>query len=145
MHINAPVYYDKANEYFATVYGAGYGKDTWSQYTEVNLNNSARVYEVYGGGQLGRVMNTKSVAAWAAEEDEAADAVAAAASTTAQHIDLSIGSGYTDTGLDNDLAIARAGKKYNTNVIIKEGADVCGYMYNGSRSGAYAYGGGRQP
>ena len=142
VNINAPVYYDKANEYYATVYGAGYGKDTWSQYTEVNLNNSARVYEVYGGGQLGRVMNKKSVAAWAAKEDAAADAAAAAASTTAQHIDLSIGSGYTDTGLDNDLAIERDGKRYNTNVIIKEGADVCGYMYNGSRSGAYAYGGG---
>lgn len=142
VNINAPVYYDKANEYYATVYGAGYGKDTWSQYTEVNLNNTARAYEVYGGGQLGRVMNKKSAAAWAAEADAAADAVAAAASTTAQHIDLSIGSGYTDTGLDNDLAIERDGKKYNTNVIIKEGADVCGYMYNGSRSGAYAYGGG---
>ena len=142
VNINAPVYYDKVNEYYATVYGAGYGKDTWSQYTEVNLNNTARAYEVYGGGQLGRVMNKKSTAAWAAEADAAADAAAAAASTTAQHIDLSIGSGYTDTGLDNDLAIERDGKKYNTNVIINEGADVCGYMYNGSRSGAYAYGGG---
>jgi len=142
VNINAPVYYDKVNEYYATVYGAGYGKDTWSQYTEVNLNNTARVYEVYGGGQLGRVMNKKSVDAWAAEADEAADAAAAAANTTAQHIDLSIGSGYTDTGLNNDLAIERDGKKYNTNVIINEGANVCGYMYNGSRSGAYAYGGG---
>ena len=138
VNINAPVYYDKANEYYATVYGAGFGKDTWAQYTEVNLNNTARVYEAYGGGQLGRVMNKKSVKAWADE----ADAAAAAASTTAQHIDLSIGSGYTDTGLDNPLATARNGKKYNTNVIIKEGADVCGYMYNGSLSGAYAYGGG---
>ncbi len=56
--------------------------------------------------------------------------------------DLSIGSGYTDNGLNDPLAIARNGKKYNTNVIINQGADVCGYMYNGSRSGAYAYGGG---
>ena len=142
VNINAPVYYDKANEYFATVYGAGYGKDTWAQYTEVNLNNTAKVYEVYGGGQLGRVMNKKSVDAWAAEADAAADAEAAASSTTAKHIDLSIGTGYTDTGLNDALAIARNGKKYNTNVIINEGADVCGYMYNGSRSGAYAYGGG---
>ena len=142
VNVNAPVYYDKANKYYATVYGAGYGKDTWSQYTEVNLNNTARVYEVYGGGQLGRVMNKKSVDAWAAEADAAADAEAAASSTTAEHIDLSIGTGYTDTGLDNDLATARNGKKYNTNVIINEGADVCGYMYNGSLSGAYAYGGG---
>ena len=142
VNVNAPVYYDKANKYYATVYGAGYGKDTWSQYTEVNLNNTARVYEVYGGGQLGRVMNKKSVAAWAAEVDAAADAEAAASSTTAKHIDLSLGSGYTDTGLNNALAVARNGKKYNTNVIIYQGADVCGYMYNGSLSGAYAYGGG---
>ena len=126
VNINAPVYYDKQNKYYATVYGAGYGKDTWAQYTEVNLNNTARVYEVYGGGQLGRVMNKKSADAWAEP----------------QAIDLSLGVGYTDTGLDNDLAIARNGKKYNTNVIIKQGADVCGYMYNGSLSGAYAYGGG---
>ena len=142
VNINAPVYYDKENKYYATVYGAGYGKDTWSQYTEVNLNNNAQVYEVYGGSQLGRVMNKKSVDAWAAEADAAADAEAAASSTTAKHIDLSIGTGYTDTGLDNDLAIARDGKKYNTNVIINQGANVSGYMYNGSLSGAYAYGGG---
>ena len=142
VNVNAPVYYDKANKYYATVYGAGYGKETWSQYTEVNLNNTARVYEVYGGGQLGRVMNKKSAAAWAAEADAAADIEAAASSTTAKHIDLSIGTGYTDNGLNDALATARNGKKYNTNVIIKEGADVCGYMYNGSLSGAYAYGGG---
>lgn len=127
VNINAPVYYDKEHEYFATVYGAGYGKDTWSQYTEVNLNNTARVYEVYGGGQLGRVMNKKSVDAWKAETD-----------TQEKIIDLSLGSGYTDNGLQNDLATY----KYNTNVRINEGADVCGYMYNNKLSGAYAYGGG---
>ena len=128
VNINAPVYYDKENEYFATVYGAGYGKDTWAQYTEVNLNNGARLYEVYGGGQLGRVMNKKSVDAWKALVD--------AESTTP--IDLSLGSGYTDNGLANALATY----KYNTNVLINQGADVSGYMYNGSLSGAYAYGGG---
>ena len=149
VNINAPVYYDKANKYYATVYGAGYGKDTWAQYTEVNLNNTARVYEAYGGGQLGRVMNKKSVDAWAPEaSSEAHNAWEAlsneekAKTPEPQDIDLSLGVGYTDTGLDNDLAIARNGKKYNTNVIIKQGADVCGYMYNGSLSGAYAYGGG---
>ena len=159
VNINAPVYYDKANEYYATAYGAGYGKDTWSQYTEVNLNNTARLYEVYGGGQLGRVLNKKSADAWASEANEEATAAYTTEHATwealseedkantpepqaPQAIDLSLGSGYTDTGLDNALAIARNGKKYNTNVIIKEGADVCGYMYNGSRSGAYAYGGG---
>ena len=149
VNINAPVYFDKANEYFATVYGAGYGKDTWSQYTEVNLNNTARVYEVYGGGQLGRVMNKKTVDAWApgsyTEAHAAWDALPddeKANTPEPQTIDISIGTGYTDNGLDNDLATDRNGKKYNTNVIINQGADVCGYMYNGSLSGAYAYGGG---
>ena len=159
VNINAPVYYDKENEYFATVYGAGYGKDTWAQYTEVNLNNTARVYEVYGGGQLGRVMNKKTVDAWANEANTEATATYTAAHTDwealseedkattpepqAPHaIELSLGAGYTDNGLDNDLAEARNGKKYNTNVLINQGADVSGYMYNGSLSGAYAYGGG---
>ena len=149
VNINAPVYYDKANQYYATVYGAGYGKDTWAQYTEVNLNNTARVYEVYGGGQLGRVMNKKTVDAWApgsyTEAHAAWDALPddeKANTPEPQTIDISIGTGYTDNGLDNDLATDRNGKKYNTNVIINQGADVCGYMYNGSLSGAYAYGGG---
>ena len=152
VNINAPVYYDKANKYYATVYGAGYGKDTWAQYTEVNLNNTARVYEAYGGGQLGRVMNKKSVDAWAPEAYSEAHAAWEALSpeekaTTPepQPIDLSLGtsdSEYEDNGLNDPLAIARNGKKYNTNVIINQGADVCGYMYNGSLSGAYAYGGG---
>ena len=152
VNINAPVYYDKANKYYATVYGAGFGKDTWAQYTEVNLNNTAKVYEVYGGSQLGRVMNTKTVAAWApGAYTEAHEAWAAlpdeekAATPEPQPIDLSLGTTgceYEDNGLKDDLAIARNGKKYNTNVIINQGADVCGYMYNGSLSGAYAYGGG---
>ena len=148
VNINAPVYYDKGNEYFATVYGAGYGKDTWAQYTEVNLNNTALVYEVYGGGQLGRVMNKKSTAAWASEAHDAWNALSPeekAVTPEPQAIDLSLGTTdceYEDTGLDNDLAIERDGKKYNTNVLINQGADVCGYMYNGSLSGAYAYGGG---
>jgi len=163
VNINAPVWYSKTgnteNEAFATVYGAGYGKDTWSQYTEVNLNNTAQVYEVYGGGQLGRVMNKNSAAAWKAQ----AEAEASTAYTTehaawlalsdedkattpepqapkAINLDLD---GYTDTGLDNDLAVTEYdGKKYNTNVRINQGAWVSGYMYNGTRSGAYAYGGG---
>ena len=125
----------------------------------MNLNNNARVYEVYGGGQLGRVMNKKSVDAWATQANAAAttayntehaewEALTTDEKATTpepqapQPIELSLGEGYTDTGLDNVLAIARNGKKYNTNVIINQGADVCGYMYNGSLSGAYAYGGG---
>ena len=153
VNINAPVYYDKTNNYYATVYGAGYGKDTWSQYTEVNLNNGAQLYEVYGGGQLGLVMNKKSVDAWKAETDAAAEAAYTAEHTlweadpeketkpepqAPKPINLSLGGGYTDNGLNNALATY----KYNTNVHINQGALVSGYMYNGALSGAYAYGGG---
>ena len=114
----------------------------------MNLNNTARVYEAYGGGQLGRVMNKKSTAAWASEAHDAWNALSPeekAVTPEPQAIDLSLGTTgceYVDNGLNDPLAIARNGKKYNTNVIIYEGADVCGYMYNGSLSGAYAYGGG---
>ena len=44
-----------------TVYGAGCGGDTWAEYTEVNLEDGAQVYEVYGGGQAGKVHNAESV------------------------------------------------------------------------------------
>lgn len=43
-----------------TVYGAGFGPQTWANYTEVNLNNGAKVYEVYGGGQNGTVINNET-------------------------------------------------------------------------------------
>ena len=53
------------------VYGAGHGGNTWAEYTEVNLNKKpngvtgdytgAWVYEVYGGGEAGKVFNTESV------------------------------------------------------------------------------------
>ncbi len=46
---------------YGTVYGAGRGGNTWSEYTEVNLEEGAKVYEVYGGGQNGKVFNAESV------------------------------------------------------------------------------------
>ena len=50
-----------AKGYLSTVYGAGQGKDTWAEHTEVNLWDEAQVYEVYGGGMMGHVLNTESV------------------------------------------------------------------------------------
>lgn len=44
-----------------TVYGAGCGGSTWSEYALVNLEEGAEVYEVYGGGQNGKIYNTESV------------------------------------------------------------------------------------
>ena len=48
----------------ARVLGAGYGKDTWAQYTEVNLEDGADVFEAYGGGYGGMVLNKQSVDAF---------------------------------------------------------------------------------
>ena len=61
VNISSPVWSNKEKGYLATVYGAGKGLDTWSEYTEVNLENGAKVYEVYGGGEMGHVLNAESV------------------------------------------------------------------------------------
>ena len=61
LNISSPVWSDKTNGYLAKVYGAGKGLDTWSEYTEVNLLDGAKVYEVYGGGEMGHVLNSQSV------------------------------------------------------------------------------------
>ena len=61
VNISSPVWSNKEKGYLATVYGAGRGIDTWSEYTEVHLNKGAKVFEVYGGGEMGHVLNTESV------------------------------------------------------------------------------------
>ena len=137
VNINAPVWYDKENEYTGTVFGAGYGKDSWAQYTQVNLNEGAKVYEVYGGGNAGMVLNKASVNKWDTytyknSNDEDVNAT----------VYKSLGN-YTDEGLDSYLVTENAlGTKTNTNVYINKGANVCGYMYDGSLGGAYGYGAG---
>ncbi|WP_155808853.1 hypothetical protein [Xylanibacter brevis] len=122
VNISAPVWKDKENDYLATVYGAGYGSDTWSQYTEVNLFDGAKVYEVYGGGNNGKVLNMESLRKW---------------KETDPTLDLSL-PGYEnadgfDDGLDSPLAhaVRMDGKKYNTNVHIHKGATVVSYAYGG--------------
>lgn len=59
VNVSAPVL--KENGYSGTIYGAGRGQYTWSEYTEVNLNKGANAWEVYGGGELGNVLNAESV------------------------------------------------------------------------------------
>ncbi len=61
VNISAPVWSDKDKGWLATVYGAGRGENTWSEYTEVNLNKGAHVYQVYGGGEKGHVLNSQTV------------------------------------------------------------------------------------
>ena len=61
VNISSPVWSNKTEGFLAKIYGAGKGVDTWSEYTEVNLESGAKVYEVYGGGELGHVLNSESV------------------------------------------------------------------------------------
>lgn len=103
--------------YSAKVFGAGYGKNTWAQYTEVNLKSGANVYEAYGGGYGGMVLNKESVAAWA-------------------DVYKSLGAGYDDTDFDDPrenplFKTNPLGDKTNTNVYINKGATVYGYCYGG--------------
>ena len=64
VNISSPVYSNKSKGYTAMVFGAGKGIDTWSEHTEVNLLDGARVYKVYGGGEMGHVLNSASVQAY---------------------------------------------------------------------------------
>ena len=74
--IDAPVWqqHPKWGKTRATIYGAGCGPMTWSEYTEVNLKKKpdgvtgdytgAEVFEVYGGAQNGEVLNAESAKAF---------------------------------------------------------------------------------
>ena len=122
VNIDVPVWQDKTTGYMATVFGAGFGKDTWSQYTEVNLLNGAKVYEVYGGGKNGKVLNVETLRKWKTDEPD---------------LDLTL-PGYSDeegfdAGLTSPLAhaVSLDGKKYNANVHIFKGATVGNYAYGG--------------
>jgi hypothetical protein len=140
VNINAPVYSykdpqnDPTKHTYATVYGAGYGKDTWSQYTEVNLYDGAKVYEVYGGGNNGKVLNTESMAQWRHDEGAALDlSLPGYENKTKAYTDKNGQTFYLDDGLESPLAhaVRLDGKKYNTNVHIHKGATVANYAYGG--------------
>ena len=127
----------------ATVYGAGYGSNTWNEYTEVNLNRGAEVYEVYGGGEAGGVMSAESITAYYATRrpDDLELAKWQAAWTIGGGYDPESYDKYHEnqwTNLSNKLARTaevddRSTKtyKYNTNVIIHQDAYVGNYAYGG--------------
>ena len=142
----------------ATVYGAGCGSNTWSEYTQVNLESGAKVWEVYGGGEAGGVMSAESVEKYVKdfmpEKDEQGEDMTLAKWKSAWTLG---GSGYDPASFDlttnpatfdyanNEAtnlsnALVRTAEmddrttktyKYNTNVIIKEGAYVGNYAYGG--------------
>ena len=143
----------------ATIYGAGCGSNTWSEYTEVNLNNGAQVWEVYGGGEAGGVMSAESIQKYVTALKPAKDEQGNDMTDEKWQAAWTLGGGYDpdmasfpgtfdyaaneSTNLQNTLAreaeiddrkdtkgTARE-KRYNTNVIINEGAYVGNYAYGG--------------
>ena len=164
VNISSPVWQDKDNGYTATIYGAGRGIDTWSEYTEVNLNSGARVYKVFGGGEMGHVLNAESVQKYMQlYKDGPSPQIGSQDPNWNQRYESwtkawedawTLGdyfkpnttdwntyaaNPYTNESrvtarpeLDDKTAAQLAGeKKYNTHVIIREGASVDGYAYGG--------------
>lgn len=163
VNISSPVWKHPEKDSLSNVYGAGRGIDTWAEYTEVNLKSGAKVFEVYGGGEMGHVLNTESVqqymylyrggpSAQIAHDDphwdqrysnwnEAwTDAWALGDYFTPTNFTTDyIGNEDTDlthiserSELDANTSSQLAGKKkFNTNVIINEGATVVNYVYGG--------------
>ena len=143
----------------ATVYGAGCGSNTWNEYTEVNLNNGAQVWEVYGGGEAGGVMSAESVQKYVTALKPAKDEQGNDMTDEKWQASWTLGGDYdpdmasfpgtfayaanTSTNLQNPIArVAEIDdrkdtpntlrfKRYNTNVIINEGAYVGNYAYGG--------------
>ena len=158
INISAPV---KQKHYLygwsnATVYGAGCGSHTWNQYTEVNLNDGAKVWEVYGGGEAGGVMNAESAQHYINLNpyNVAPEQWKKAWTLGAGYDAADLKTGYADnmyTNLTNPLVRTadmddRSTKtyQYNTNVIIHKGAYVGNYAYGGGlgKEGDAYYGSG---
>ena len=178
VNISSPVWKNKEKGYTGTAFGAGRGIDTWSEHTEVNLLKGARIYEVYGGGEMGHVLNSASVQAYQhLYRDNPSPQIGAQDAYWSTHSgDLSsadddvknavlsrwhdnwkdawtIGSYYAPNGSWDDYATNSATslahisnraeiddktaaqlngeKKFNTNVIVNDGAIVDGYVYGG--------------
>lgn len=122
--VTSPVWSNKEKGYKATIYGAGYGYYTWTDYTEVNLHNGAEVYEVYGGGEKGRVVNEPTLVQMSIEGTVSLPELPNGYGDGAHH----------SLGLKETLAKVQAdGKKHNTNVLIHKGATVQSYAYGGGR------------
>ena len=147
VNINSPVRY-LSNEYgltYGTVYGGGYGQNSWSQYTEVNLKEGAMVYEVYGGGYGGDVLNKASVQKMASENSDWVFTLGNRYTNDAEESDVTASSSNINDfgGLSNPLAAGnylatdyltkqpQFNTKHNTNVHIYRGATVREYCYAG--------------
>jgi hypothetical protein len=140
INIDVPVRQNEAGN-TARVFGAGYGKNTWAQYTEINLKDGASVYEVYGGGFGGMVLNKQSAAKYTTYNYEEKNETTGEMETKEGVVFQTLPEEYTtataangglDGSLDSYLVNANPlDKKTNTNVNINSGAYVAGYCYGG--------------
>lgn len=125
VNVSVPVWQDRSKGYMAMVFGAGYGENSWAQYTEVNLLDGAKVNRVFGGGENGLVISSESLLKWQADVNGDSD--------PANDLDIFLYD-YPENGLDNHLVTTtHEGGKYNTNVLIHEGAEVLNYAYGGGQ------------
>ena len=167
INISAPVRqsHHKYGMTTATVYGAGCGSLTWNEYTEVNLNDGANVWEVYGGGEAGSVMSAESVQAYLNDYKPSIWPKAKNTDPDVQFTDAdwfnawSLGKGY-DPEINNTISLQSLKEGYANNiptnlnnelVRVAEMDDRTNktYRYNtnviinkGAYVGNYAYGGG---
>jgi hypothetical protein len=127
VNIDVPVKYvsEQYGLTWGSIYGAGYGEDSWSQYTEINLEAGAEVWEAFGGGYGGRVLNKETVMKWQQELDKNNG------QEDPTHLPLGLGN-YTDNGLTDALVHENGlGTKTNTNVYINKDALANNYSYGG--------------
>ena len=147
VNISAEVVSDRAKGYQGEVYGAGCGANTWSEYTEVNLNDGAKVSRVYGGGEDGKVFNTESVQAYMQRNKPTGCSQEDWLNAWDFGIYYSPDNDFTTYTssiftLNNPLArpaemddrdAPSVRNKYNTNVLINSGATVTRYAYGGGK------------
>ncbi len=127
----------------ANIFGAGYGENTWAQYTEINLLDNAAVYETYGGGEAGSVYNKVSAQALADANGWSLAMPGDYGTTDASYdhggLDNALAHSnqlYADYGPTNDNV--NVAEKYNTNVHINKGTNVLNYAY-GAGLGSHIY------
>ena len=141
----------------ATIYGAGYGKETVSGRTNIFMNSGSNAYKVFGGGRDGKVFNYASLAQWLVNQYDIAGVsagdiptklsayrtiledfgayLAAYPITLPEHTGTyPNSSGIYEGTYTNDILPTTADLKttyHNTNVHIMEGGNVSGYAYGG--------------
>ena len=156
INIESPVM--QSNGYQATVYGAGYGRETVSGRTNVFMNNGSNAYKVFGGGRDGNAYNFASLRSWltdqyrtaagdpAADVQDKVDAYGKTLNRFATYLasnpitlPSTIGTyvnaeGAYDGTYTNDILPTQEKPMpdyHQTNVHIMNGGNVSGYAYGG--------------